>query len=488
MTNKKAELQNELLELLEAKALALRYSKMDSIFPDEGQFRRELYPKHVQFMDAGSKFLQRAIIAANRTGKTLMGAYEMTCHLTGRYPDWWKGRKFKNPINAWAASVNNESTKNILQYELVGDPNDMGTGMIPKECLGKYIKKPGVADALETQYVKHITGGWSRIDFKSYEQGRAAFQGTKKQAIWLDEEPTDYGIYSECLTRTMDKHNPGIIYCTFTPLYGLSEVVLSFMPDGKLPEGGVNPQNPYKFVSQVSWEEVPHLNEEQKAQILASYSSYEREARSQGIPSLGAGAIYPFPESMVGVDPVEIQMWWPRVYGLDVGWNRTAGIWLAKDPDTGIVYVYSEHYMGREVPAIHASAIKARGDWIPGVIDPASNAASKVDGSKLFDLYEQEGLILEHADNSVEAGLFKVTQMLQSGQLKIFSNLKEFWGEYRVYRRDEKGRVIKKNDHLMDALRYAVMSGLEIATTIPDPDAKYNSTGIDTQRDSITGY
>lgn len=29
--------------------------------------------------------------------------------------------------------------------------------------------------------------------------------------------------------------------------------------------------------------------------------------------------------------------------------------------------------------------------------------------------------------------------------------------EYRLYRRDERGRVVKTNDHLMDAFRYAVM-------------------------------
>lgn len=489
MTNDTKKAQLELLEALEQKEKYLKYHKFEGYFPDTGPFRRELYPKHVEFMNASRKHLQRAIIAANRTGKTLMGAFEMTCHLTGLYPAWWKGRKFKTPIKAWAASVNNESTKNILQFEMVGDPEDPGSGMIPRDLLGKKIKKPGVADALETVYVKHSSGNWSRLDFKSYEQGRDAFQGTKRQVIWLDEEPRDYGIYSECLTRTMDKFEPGLIYCTFTPLFGLSDVVMSFMPNGKMPEGGVDPDNPHKFVAQVSWEEVPHLDEQQKAEILASYSKHEREARSRGVPSLGAGAIYPYLEENFVVEPFELPVWWPRTYGLDVGWNKTAAIWIAQDPDSGIVYAYSEHYMSESPPAINASAIKGRGNWMIGVIDPASRGKSQVDGRNLFDLYEQEGLDLELADNAVESGIMQVGQMFETGRLKIFSTLLNTLNEMRVYRRDTNGQIIKKNDHLMDALRYAIVSGLDFLQ-LPNSDDFYTTSGsYDTsQKDEFTGY
>lgn len=484
-----------LLEALEEKEKYLKFHKMETFFPDGGPFSRHLYPKHMEFMAAGKNYLQRAIIAANRTGKTIMGAYEMTCHLTGEYPHWWQGRKFKSPIHAWAASVNNESTKNILQYELLGDPAVPGSGMIPRDKLFrdqagrlKMIKKPGVADAIETVYVKHKSGGTSRLDFKSYEQGREAFQGTKRQVIWLDEEPRDYGIYSECLTRTMDKYEPGMIYCTFTPLFGLSDVVLSFMPEGRMPEGGVHPDNPHKFVSQVSWEEVPHLNEEQKGEILASYSKHEREARSKGIPSLGAGAIYPFLEDDFVVEPFKIPVWWPRVYGLDVGWNKTAAIWLAQDPDTNIIYVYSEHYMSESPPALNASAIKQRGEWMIGVIDPASRGKSQIDGRTLFDLYEQEGLDLELANNAVEAGILKVYQAFEVGQIKIFSSCVNTLNEIRIYRRNENGEIIKKKDHLMDALRYAMVSGLDFLQ-LPHSDDFYMPSDVSQgTKDEFTGY
>lgn len=489
MSNKEL-LQEELLALLEAKVSEARYNRISTLFPDSGPFRRELYPKHIQFMNAGAKYSERGFIAANRTGKTVCGAYEMACHLTGQYPEWWNGRRFINPISAWAVGVSNQATKEIQQFELIGDINDIGTGTIPKNCIAKITKKPGVADAIETVYVKHTSGGMSQCTFKSYEQGRESFQGTKKQVIWLDEEPKDKNIYSECLTRTMDKYNPGIIYCTFTPLFGLSDVVLDFLPDGKHPENGVNPKKPQKFVTQVSWEEVPHLDEAQKQAILASYSSHERAARSKGVPSLGAGAIYPYIEEEISCAPFAIPPWWPRAYGLDVGWNRTAAVWGALDPDSNVVYLYSEHYQGEAHPAVHASAIKARGDWISGAIDPASQGVSQADGKALINLYLNEGLNLSIANNSTESGLIKISQMLASGQLKVFSTLTNWFGEFRTYRRDENGKIVKKNDHLMDATRYFAMTGMEMLSTNPDNDDFNDDKGVvsGNGRNEITGY
>lgn len=483
------QLQKELLELLEQKEKDVVYNRLNYLFPDEGPFKRELYPKHCQFMAASKDYMQRAFIAANRTGKTLCGAYEMACHLTGRYPSWWTGRRFLNAIEAWAVGISNQETKEVQQKELLGRPDCQGTGTIPKECIIETTKKPGVADAVETVYVRHISGDTSILTFKSYEQGRESFQGTKKQVIWLDEEPKDVGIYSECLTRLMDRVNPGIIFCTFTPLFGLSDVVMSFLPDGRFPKDGVSEANPHKFVTQVSWDEVPHLDPKQKEQILASYSAHEREARSRGIPSLGAGAIYPYLEDDITCDPFKIPDWWPKAYGFDVGWNRTAAVWITQDPDTRTVYAYSEHYMGQEQPVVHAHAIKARGEWITGAIDPASEGVSQVDGKALFHLYEECGLILEFADNSVEAGILKVGQMFASGQLKIFNTLQNLLSEYRTYRRDERGKIVKKKDHAMDALRYAIMTGMEFLSTRQDADFNDSYDTIDvTGRDSLTGY
>ncbi len=201
-------------------------------FPDHGPLRRELYPKHTQYFALGLDERERCFMAANRVGKTVVGGFETTCHLTGEYPDWWEGRRFESPIDAWAAGETTETTRDIVQKELMGiggDGGEIGTGMIPQRCIvGKPTARRGIAGAIDEVTVKHVTGGHSRLGFKSYDQGRSKFQGTAKHVIWLDEE-CDMKVYSECLMRTMTTQ--GIIMCTFTPLLGLSEVALKFMPE-----------------------------------------------------------------------------------------------------------------------------------------------------------------------------------------------------------------------------------------------------------------
>lgn len=219
-----------------------------------------------------------------------------------------------------------------------------------------------------------------------------------------------------------------------------------------------------RYVGTATWDDVPHLSAETKAALLASMPPHQREARSKGVPSLDSGAIYPILEEKIAVDPFKIPAFWPRCYGMDVGWNCTAAVWGAWDREGDIWYLYSEYSQGDVQPAVHTSSIQGRGLWIPGVIDPASRGRNQIDGRKLFEIYENLGLNLGLADNAVEAGLFAVYERMTTGRLKVFSTLTSWFDEYRLYRRKD-GKVVKENDHLMDATRYLIMTGPEYATT-----------------------
>lgn len=224
-----------------------RFNRFADLFPDEtnastGQIihARHLYPRHIEFFEAGRTFRERCFLAANRVGKTVAGAYESTAHLTGLYPEWWPGFRFAKPIRAWAAGDTNETTRDIIQLELLGvviaGPDGRkaldGSGMIPRDCIGQPKWKQGVQDLVDTIPIRHTSGRWSSLAFKSFDQGRRSFQGTAKELIWLDEEcPLD--IYGECLMRTATTR--GLLMTTFTPLLGLSELVLSFLPDSMRP-------------------------------------------------------------------------------------------------------------------------------------------------------------------------------------------------------------------------------------------------------------
>jgi phage terminase large subunit-like protein len=433
-------------------------------FPDEGPLRRELYSKHIQFFDAGALYRERCFMAGNRVGKTEGGSYETVCHLTGRYPDWWKGKRFNHPTRGWAAGDTGKTVREIIQMSLLGPWHDKGTGMIPGELLAHVTPKAGVPEAADVIYVKHALGGLSAVTLKSYDQRREAFQGTSLDFIWLDEEcPLD--IYTECLLRTMTTE--GVLYLTFTPLAGLSEVVLSFMPGGD-PEAA-NREGGTKYLVMCTWDEVPHLTEKAKAELWASIPEYQRAARSKGVPALGSGAIYPVAESDIVIPRMEIPAHWKRGYGLDVGWNRTACVWAAQNPDSGQVVLYDEHYMGKEEPAIHAAAIRGRGAWIPGVIDPAARGRSQIDGQQFLQKLLEQGLLVTPADNAVEAGIYQCWLLISGGMLKVCEHLANWRQEYRLYRRDEKGHVVKANDHLMDATRYLILSGRERMITEPAP-------------------
>lgn len=253
---------------------------------------------------------------------------------------------------------------------------------------------------------------------------------------------------------------------------------------------------PSKYLVQAGWDDIPHLDEKTKRELLEATQPHLRDARSKGIPSLGAGAIYPVPESEIKVAPFQIPDYWPRAFAMDPGWNRTAAVWGARDRSTDVVYLYTEHYRGKAEPSIHANAIKARGEWIPGVLDPAARGRSQDDGAQLMQQYIDLGLNLAMAENLVDSGIDAVWMRLSTGRLKVFSTLTNWFAEYRLYRRDENGNIVKEFDHLMDCTRYLIgpnevrkgrTSGLARAIVKPASD-RNRGVGSAAGGDSKAGY
>lgn len=224
-----------LIETLAEKVRRIERRKFFSMFPDDGPLRRDLYPRHLEFFAAGAGYRERCFMAGNRVGKTESGAFEATAHLTGLYPSWWEGKRFVTPVRAWAAGKTNETTRDIVQAKLLGsvawdghDKTVTGTGMIPGDLIGDITWKAGVPDLVDTVRIKHeSTGEWSTLGLKSYQQGRGSFEGTEQHVVWLDEEPP-MDVYGECLIRSATTQ--GTVFITFTPLEGMSDVVMQFLP------------------------------------------------------------------------------------------------------------------------------------------------------------------------------------------------------------------------------------------------------------------
>jgi phage terminase large subunit-like protein len=406
---------------------------------------------------------QKALMCANQVGKTLCGSREVAMHLTGLYPKWWKGTVFKYP-NEWIiASTTNETTRDRCQRDLLGDPEldeALGTGAIPLECIGATTRKIGFQNAYDSVLVKHISGGWSKASFRAYEQGAKKFMGTRLTGgYWADEEPPPE-INSQ-LNRGIIATN-GIGILTFTPEEGMTEVVAGFLNDLQIGQSLIR----------AGWDDAPHMTPERRVEALARFPAHERDMRSRGEPLMGSGRVFDIPEDVIMCDPFEIPDHFARINGIDFGWDHPcATAFIAVDRDKDAVYVYDGYRETRSLIPIHASATRAHGDWIPCAWPHDGLVHDKDSGRIIADIYRDNnvnmwpvqftnppppGIEEGKGGNGVEAGIFHMLDMMQTGRFKIFSTVKPWWEEMRMYHRRD-GKIIAKMDDFISAVRVAVM-------------------------------
>ena len=415
------------------------------------------YKRQAEFHAAGATYRERLFMAGNQLGKTLASAAEQAIHLTGRYPDWWQGRRWDRPVIGWAAGVTGESTRDTVQRLLIGRPGRHGTGYIPKASIIESQSSRGVPDLLDHIKVKHESGGESIVYLKSYEKGREKWQGETVDYVAFDEEPP-LEIYSEGLTRT--QATGGMVFMTFTPLLGMSDVVGRFLLE----------QNPDRSVTSMTIDDAEHYTVEERARIIASYPAHEREARASGIPTMGSGRVFPVAEELLRTEPFPIPDWWPQLGGLDFGWDHPfAAVRIAWDRDTDTVYVCNTYRVREQTPLIHAAALKPWGKELMWAWPHDGLQHDKGSGKTLASQYREQGLNLyfEHAKHpanadgseggyGLEAGIMAMLERMQQGRLKVFTNLTEWFDEFRMYHRKD-GLIVKERDDLMSATRIAVM-------------------------------
>ena len=426
------------------------------------------YPKQIEFHAAGASYRERMLRAGNKCGKTYPAGHEVAMHLTGLYPEGWKGRRFEKPIRAWVAGETGETTRDVPQTVLLGPAPQReawGHAAIPKKALASVSMSRGLADAVDTAVIRHVSGGHSLVQFKSFIQGRLRWQGADCEVIWLDEE-ADEEIYSEALTRTTAVQ--GLVMTTFTPLLGETEIVRRFStaPDAKA-----------RHLTQMSINDALHFTDEQRKVEIAKYRPHERDARAFGVPQLGSGRVFPFDDDLVSVAPFEVPMYWPQIGALDFGWDHpTAAVRLAWDRDDDVLYVTAAYRQREATPIVHAAALKPWGDGLPFAWPHDGLQHDKGSGHPLRDSYAKQGLEMlpAHATfpdgaTGVEAGVIEMYDRMQTGRFKVFAHLSDWFEEFRSYHRKD-GQLVKVGDDLMSATRYGMMmlrfakTGAEIRT------------------------
>ena len=423
------------------------------------------YPWQVEFHNASAEFPQRAIIASNRAGKSSTCGADIAIHATGLYPKWWTGRRYTSPINILIGSETNEMLRNVQQKALYGElmpeKNEPdGTGWIPKDCIVSVsMRQCGIAGVYDEVKVQHTSGGVSRINGKTYEQGWTTWQGSQGDVVWMDEEPKNPGedkIFSEVVRGLLDRN--GMLVFSRTPLLGMTKIVKHFI-QGK---------SKFTYYKNVTMDEAPHLSEEKKQEFMDSVPEYEWDARLNGIPLLGEGVIYPVSDEFISYEPFSIPKYFRRLVGLDFGDNHpTAACWGAYDADTDVVYIYDVYRQRRQTIATHAAAIRSRGPWIP-VAWPHDGHKKDTTGSmkNIRDIYEGNYLNMlpesSRYDDKVGGGqarepiIQECFERMVSGRLKVAKHLGLWFEEKRMYHRKD-GRVVDVGDDILSAMHYMVM-------------------------------
>jgi phage terminase large subunit-like protein len=435
------------------------------------------YGKQLEFHNSQAD--ERILSGGNQCGKTIAGCMEMSFHATGVYPSWWEGHRIEPRVNAssgekeinlWVIGTDSKTVRDSLQSKIIGtEAKDFTDGCLHRDLIDgdRVIKARGVTGLVDTVYVRHKSGCMSKIQFRSYEQGRENLQSATVDACYCDEEPPTE-VLGEIRARL--GATGGFLFIAFTPLNGMTPLVQEFW----------SRDNPDKFLTCLSVYDSPHYTPDKLRKLEGKYSGLseaERQARMNGIPTMGSGVVYPIDDHELYWDTIgEIPEHWERIGGPDFGRgdHPTALVWVARDPVTDIAYVYDAVKTTRNSIEQNAAIMRKRGEWIPfsyphdlmrdSGISVSTDKLKTTEGYRYKQMYEDNGITFtphnaktEEGSTRVEVGICEIRQRMLTGRLKVAKHLSEWFKEKQVYRYQEDGKPTKEKDDLLDATRYAII-------------------------------
>lgn len=423
---------------------------------------------------------RRGILAANRIGKTVSTCFETACHLTGKYPEWWNGKRFDKPITAFVAGEGWEQVARVLQEELLGTKDvklstQLGTGMIPRRCIVTDTMRNDGANCIGVE-IRHVSGRNSYLLFGNYTQEVRNLQGFKLDLVVFDEQPPD-DVFSELVTRTATTR--GQILCSFTPLKGLNGLVSKFW----------NREEGYEFI-RVAWDDVPEydpwhepfLLNETRRQLERDYLPHEREARIAGKPVMGQGAVFQlrnYPTYKTGDFNFKEMNDIHRVIALDLGLinDRTVISLMYWQPEEREAWLHTQIVVKGIEEANpmnyinHLTRPEVFGTPIVLPADASTRGRYTMSSLSIRELFQEYGLnvyekpIMNPPDgegkvtNHKSFGVNVMRQMLEIGTLHVNENCVEFLRECSNYFVDERGKFSDPDD-CIDSCRYALLACL----------------------------
>lgn len=430
------------------------------------------YPKQIEFTTLTADKKEAALFAGNRVGKSDIGAFITYAHATGRYPAWWKGRRFDVPggLRLWVAGETAEATRNVPQSKLFGQYGNaeaFGTGMLPKDCiLGKPTASRAATDGYDTAQIRHANGSITSLTFHHYAQEREVWQGDQVDFIWLDEEPP-ISHFTEAQARTMASKPNGSIICTFTPLRGSAGVVNLFREHASDLRGWMR----------MAMLDAGHFTQTDVDEGMARWLPHEWDARIHGLPARGEGAVFTAARNMVEWDvprgngaPTIVGKWggvpdeWMKIGGLDFGMGHPfAYVLCAWDRETGAFYVLDGVKISNELIIQHAKRIRETGGMTPVAWPHDGHVRDRQSGEEMSLIYKREGvpMLNEHATHpegghSFYAGIEQMNQLMNAGKWRVSRHLTDWFSEFEAYHYKD-AEIVKITDDILSASRYAYM-------------------------------
>jgi phage terminase large subunit-like protein len=489
-------LKNTLMDLSITIADDMKYHQLKYFRPFEHQHK---------FFTTGNTD-RRGILAANRIGKTVSTCYETAMHLTGFYPDWWKGYRYTGPITAMVAGEGWSQVALVLQNELLGTQDvkiseNLGSGAVPRDYIVIETMRNDGANCIGCE-IKHVSGNNSYLLFANYTQEVRQLQGFKLNLAVFDEQPPD-DFFSEIVTRTATTQ--GKVLCSFTPLKGLNGLVSKFW----------NKEAGYEYI-RVSWDDVPEYDPwgqpfllmETRRQLERDYLPHEREARIAGKPVMGKGAVFQlsnWPTYKTGEIDFTRMPNIQRVISLDLGLvnDKTVISLIYYEPYEKTIYLHKQivvQGIEEAVPTQYINHLLRPEVYGTPIVLPAdANTSGRYTMSsasirELFESYElnvYEKAIMNPPDsegrvtNHKAYGINQMRQMLEVGSLMVNENCTQFLSEAQNYFVDEKGRFSDPDD-CIDSCRYGVLACLQ---GICEPwDNRTSQQRMMAQRDRYVKY
>lgn len=415
-----------------------------------------IHKKQLAF--AQSPHRNRWVFGGNRSGKTECGAVETVWLARGIH----LYRPNRADCNGWVVSLSNAMSRDITQQKILSYLHPDWIQSVVMMSGRQSSPQNGIIDFIN---VKNVTGGISRIGFKSCEMGRDKFQGTSLDFVWFDEEPPK-DIYEECKMRVFDKC--GDIYGTMTPLLGLTWVYDQIF---------LNAQNdPQIWHINMEWADNPYLDPAELQTLTATMTDAELQSRRYGKFRTTSGLVYPeFDQSIHCIDPFSVPKEWYNNLSIDPGLNNPLSCHFYAVDGDGKVFVIAEHYQAQQDITYHANAIqtlatqlgwhKNHSGHLEALIDSAATQRTLASQKSVTELFYQHGIAVNPKVNKdLYSGINRVKRYLQINpqtnqpQLYIFKNCTHLIRELKGYWWGNGDIPQKRDDHALDELRYFLMS------------------------------